>query len=444
MSDLSNILNPENSRNRSHVVPIPETVGFANPSPHAPAHQERSAPVQRSNAQKHYDHAPHPDCPDTLACLPDTDGRPQHTLPVILRCAILGSPRKRLTIREIYAAMEEKYSYYKTAGPTWKQSVRHHLSLNRLFERQPRPVTDPGFGSYWTVNLSAPPGTKRPRKRGRGNKDANASQNNAAQIGAAAVASPAPIPASTPIHGPPSAVLHQGPSRHPIVMNGHPVSMVPSIPSPTLLRAAPPPISMAVKPESFGEPSQRPGRLRKSSNARGSTPLSSHDGEDDDESIRYGDAPPESGDDYDSEEGSMNGQGGPYDRRDSLGITPYPPPRSAQMFSLPPITSLDKSASSSSDNVVERLQNEIDTLRRQSAEAVSVSLRLSEQLSQAQAEVSRSRAAVRDLEDMLHSETLRRKDLEQQLAAKESGRYSNVEKFLAGPPCSPDRIRQTS
>ena len=29
---------------------------------------------------------------------------------------------------------------------------------------------DPGFGSYWTVNLSAPPGTKRPRKRGRPSK----------------------------------------------------------------------------------------------------------------------------------------------------------------------------------------------------------------------------------------------------------------------------------
>ncbi|KAL0951643.1 hypothetical protein HGRIS_008323 [Hohenbuehelia grisea] len=112
-------------------------------------------------------HESHPDCPNNFSCLPDTDGRPQHTLPVILRCAILGSPHQRLTIREIYAAMESKYPYYRTAGQTWKQSVRHHLSLNRLFERQPRPVTDPGFGSYWTVNLAAPPGTKRPRKRGR-------------------------------------------------------------------------------------------------------------------------------------------------------------------------------------------------------------------------------------------------------------------------------------
>jgi len=65
-------------------------------------------------------HESHLDCPDSLACLSDTDGRPQHTLPVILRCAILGSSQKRLTIREIYAAMEAKYPYYKTAGSTWK------------------------------------------------------------------------------------------------------------------------------------------------------------------------------------------------------------------------------------------------------------------------------------------------------------------------------------
>jgi hypothetical protein len=73
----------------------------------------------QEDTSKH-EHKMHPDCPDTLDCLPDTEGRPQHTLPVILRCAILGSPKKRLTIREIYAAMEAKYPYYRTAGPTWK------------------------------------------------------------------------------------------------------------------------------------------------------------------------------------------------------------------------------------------------------------------------------------------------------------------------------------
>ena len=65
-------------------------------------------------------HEPHKDYPDTLACLPNTDGQPQNMLPVILCCAILGSPCRHLTIHEIYAAMEDKYAYYKTTSPTWK------------------------------------------------------------------------------------------------------------------------------------------------------------------------------------------------------------------------------------------------------------------------------------------------------------------------------------
>jgi hypothetical protein len=90
--------------------------------------QEHNSTAPRRKLEKHdrkidlglHDHKAHADCPDTLACLPDTNGRPQHTLPVILRCAILGSSRKRLTIREIYAAMESKYPFYKSAGQTWK------------------------------------------------------------------------------------------------------------------------------------------------------------------------------------------------------------------------------------------------------------------------------------------------------------------------------------
>ncbi|KAI0660598.1 hypothetical protein C8Q70DRAFT_62513 [Cubamyces menziesii] len=171
MSSLNNILNPESSYEstlRLQAVRSPSSSTTSPteklPEPSKPV-EIRPPPPPRTEVIIRA-HEPHPDCPDTLACLPDTDGRPQHTLPVILRCTILGSPRKRLTIREIYAAMERKYPYYKTAGPAWKQSVRHHLSLNRLFERQPRPPSDPGFGSYWTVNLDAPPGTKRPRKRG--------------------------------------------------------------------------------------------------------------------------------------------------------------------------------------------------------------------------------------------------------------------------------------
>ncbi|TDL28078.1 winged helix DNA-binding domain-containing protein, partial [Rickenella mellea] len=169
MSRLRSILNIEGKFHR------PETATSNLDSPHSLSRSQSetpdSPPPPSSQPALRHIHSPHPNCPDNLDCLPDTDDRPQHTLPVILRCTILGDPKRRLTIRGIYAAMENKYPYYRTAGATWKQSVRHHLSLNRLFEREPRPVTEPGFGSYWTVNLQAPPGTKRPRKRGRASKE---------------------------------------------------------------------------------------------------------------------------------------------------------------------------------------------------------------------------------------------------------------------------------
>ncbi|EIN13889.1 hypothetical protein PUNSTDRAFT_140325 [Punctularia strigosozonata HHB-11173 SS5] len=164
---LRHLLNPQqefSSPSRTHT-PLDGSQSDSPSSASDTELEEIAEDVQKAVIS--HEHKPHPDCPSSLSCLPDTSDRPQHTLPIILRCAIMGSPKQRLTIREIYAAMEDKYPYYRTAGTTWKQSVRHHLSLSRLFERTPRPPTEPGFGSHWTVNLAAPPGTKRPRKRGK-------------------------------------------------------------------------------------------------------------------------------------------------------------------------------------------------------------------------------------------------------------------------------------
>ncbi|OSD06203.1 hypothetical protein PYCCODRAFT_1432015 [Trametes coccinea BRFM310] len=212
MSSLNDLLNPESSYESSLRLQAVRSPTTSTTSPtEKPAEPIKSVEIRPPPPPRTEiiirAHEPHPDCPDTLACLPDTDGRPQHTLPVILRCTILGSPRKRLTIREIYAAMERKYPYYKTAGPAWKQSVRHHLSLNRLFERQPRPPSDPGFGSYWTVNLDAPPGTKRPRKRGgRPNKNDGSESGALTVLGPSSSSPPPPmVPRTLPaLPGPPA------------------------------------------------------------------------------------------------------------------------------------------------------------------------------------------------------------------------------------------------
>ena len=128
--DLQNLPSedgPDVSEVDEHDVTSPMD-DVENPQGHRDPHHQRNSTAPRRKLEKHdrkidlglHDHKAHADCPDTLACLPDTNGRPQHTLPVILRCAILGSSRKRLTIREIYAAMESKYPFYKSAGQTWK------------------------------------------------------------------------------------------------------------------------------------------------------------------------------------------------------------------------------------------------------------------------------------------------------------------------------------
>lgn len=336
-----------------------------------------NAVAESAEDPTHKDHEPHPDCPDSLACLPDTDGRPQHTLPVILRCAILGSPRKRLTIREIYAAMEAKYSYYKTAGPTWKQSVRHHLSLNRLFERQPRPVTDPGFGSYWTVNLTAPPGTKRPRKRGRQNKEASDGS---------------PLP----------------PKKR-----GRPRKILPPPDADELQTCSP-------LDEDEDDKNGSRTELAASTSSQGQrkcTQVPDHYGGDklgyeDDLDAAYG-----SEEDYESEEEVIH----PMDRRSSLvGLSAYAPSRSSQPFSLPPISSFQNDAST--DSIIESMQAEIASLRRQSAEAVSLSLRLSEQLVHAQAESSRTRATLRTIEGILEDESKRRREAERAVDNEEKRR----------------------
>lgn len=154
---------------------------------HGPSTYEPSTSTATSSSDitvhAGFTHPHHPNCPDSLNCLADTNDKPNHILPVIIRGAILGSPMRKLTLRGIYATIEEKWPYYRTAPSGWKarrwfflwtlwtnwppkqDSIRHNLSLNRLFKKVPRPGTESGHGSYWTVDLYAPPGSKRPRKR---------------------------------------------------------------------------------------------------------------------------------------------------------------------------------------------------------------------------------------------------------------------------------------
>ncbi|KAF8665691.1 hypothetical protein AX16_000144 [Volvariella volvacea WC 439] len=93
--------------------------------------------------------------------------KPFYPYSTLIRYAIKGSPNGKLLLEDIYYAIESRFPYFRTAPSGWKNSVRHNLSLNPCFEKVPRPLTDRGKGSYWTVNENVDPrtGVHRVRKK---------------------------------------------------------------------------------------------------------------------------------------------------------------------------------------------------------------------------------------------------------------------------------------
>ncbi|KAG1738411.1 uncharacterized protein EDB91DRAFT_458649 [Suillus paluster] len=104
-----------------------------------------------------------------LWALPDPpEGeKPNQPYPVLIKLAIYGSPNKQLTLQDIYTALETRFKWFKDRRDekAWKNSIRHNLSLNKVFKLVPRAITEPGKGSYWQLDCSDGEGYKRTRKR---------------------------------------------------------------------------------------------------------------------------------------------------------------------------------------------------------------------------------------------------------------------------------------
>ncbi|KAF8963164.1 hypothetical protein BDZ97DRAFT_1661977, partial [Flammula alnicola] len=84
----------------------------------------------------------------------------------LIKLAIWGSPHRRLTLRQIYEAIETRYPSFKDqADKPWQRSIRHNLSLKAMFVLVDRPVNHPGKGHYWLLDVSQGEGNKRNRKR---------------------------------------------------------------------------------------------------------------------------------------------------------------------------------------------------------------------------------------------------------------------------------------
>ncbi|KAM8961527.1 uncharacterized protein RCH25_037236 [Pelodytes ibericus] len=76
--------------------------------------------------------------------------KPNQSYMALISRAILSSPEKRLQLSEIYQWIMENYPYYHNQEKSWRNSVRHNLSLNECFIKAGR--SDNGKGHYWAVH----------------------------------------------------------------------------------------------------------------------------------------------------------------------------------------------------------------------------------------------------------------------------------------------------
>ncbi|CCD67108.1 Fork-head domain-containing protein [Caenorhabditis elegans] len=78
------------------------------------------------------------------------DVRPPYTYASLIRQAIMESSDCQLTLNEIYTWFTETFAYFRRNAATWKNAVRHNLSLHKCFQRVEQNVK----GAVWTVDDS--------------------------------------------------------------------------------------------------------------------------------------------------------------------------------------------------------------------------------------------------------------------------------------------------
>uniref|UniRef100_A0A8K9X8F0 Fork-head domain-containing protein n=1 Tax=Oncorhynchus mykiss TaxID=8022 RepID=A0A8K9X8F0_ONCMY len=77
----------------------------------------------------------------------NADVRPPFTYASLIRHAILEAPDMQLTLNEIYNWFTRMFAYFRRNTATWKNAVRHNLSLHKCFVR-----VENVKGAVWTVD----------------------------------------------------------------------------------------------------------------------------------------------------------------------------------------------------------------------------------------------------------------------------------------------------
>ncbi|KAG7491842.1 hypothetical protein MATL_G00008430 [Megalops atlanticus] len=78
--------------------------------------------------------------------------KPPYSYATLICMAMQASKQTKITLSAIYNWITENFCYYRHAEPSWQNSIRHNLSLNKCFMKVPRQKDEPGKGGFWQID----------------------------------------------------------------------------------------------------------------------------------------------------------------------------------------------------------------------------------------------------------------------------------------------------
>uniref|UniRef100_A0A8C7WLV5 Forkhead box P4 n=1 Tax=Oryzias sinensis TaxID=183150 RepID=A0A8C7WLV5_9TELE len=124
----------------------PSVISSSSLHAHSHSHTHPVGPIRRRNSDK-YCTPIASELAQNCEFYKNADVRPPFTYASLIRHAILESPDRQLTLNEIYNWFTRKFAYFRRNTATWKNAVRHNLSLHKCFVR-----VENVKGAVWTVD----------------------------------------------------------------------------------------------------------------------------------------------------------------------------------------------------------------------------------------------------------------------------------------------------
>ncbi|XP_073245297.1 forkhead box protein J1-B-like [Porites lutea] len=120
----------------------------------------------------------------------DANHKPPYSYATLICMAMRETNKTKITLSAIYKWIKENFMYYRVADPTWQNSIRHNLSLNKCFVKVARNKNEPGKGGFWKIDPAYADmfvdgvfkrrrgvNTQKPSKRGSSSKPSKKASN---------------------------------------------------------------------------------------------------------------------------------------------------------------------------------------------------------------------------------------------------------------------------